>query len=245
VSHYSPLLELANYHVLGRILYYVPHFAPIDPSKVLSIFGALSVVVEALNSIGVSFRANTKATQSHQALGEHLTTAALVLQLVVIAIFVVLATIFHRRCAKANIHTKAVSAPLNTLYISTSLIFIRCIYRLVEQFGNTTVDLDDLDALKALSPVLRHEWFFYVFEATLMLANSVLWNVRSPGRHLPGNYRIYLALDGTTELEGEDKSDNRSLLATLIDPLGLILRKKKDNGPILELNDLPAADSQR
>lgn len=239
---YSPLLELANYHVLGRIFYYVPYFAPLDPGKVMSTFGALSVLVETLNSTGVSLRSNTRAPQGTQVLGSRLTTAALVIQLIAIAVFVLLAAIFHRRCAKANIHVKALSAPLTTMYISMSLILVRCIYRMVEQFGNTTVRLDDPSALIALSPTLRYEWFFYVFEATLMLVNSVLWNVRNPRRHLPKNNHVYLAEDGRTELEGEDKTDGRPLLATVIDPFGIVLRKKKVSRPFGELNSYPDAN---
>lgn len=181
---YGPLLELAHCHVLSRIFYYVPYFAPLDPGKVLSTFGTLSALIEGLNGPGVSLRSNTKAT--HQALGNYIIIAALVLQLVVIAISVALAAIFDRRCAKANMQVKAISSPLLSLYIiSTPLVSIRCIYRLVEAFGNTTVRIHDLSALMTLIPTLRYEWFFYVFEATLMLVNSVLWNYGILGAFCP------------------------------------------------------------
>lgn len=242
----SPLLELANYHVLGRIFYYVPYMAPLPPGRVLSIFGALMALVEALNALGVALAAKPTSSQSQQTLGRNLIIAALAIQLVVIVIFVLLAALFHRRCAKANIHTKAVSTPLITLYMSMSLILIRCIYRLVEHLGNTTVDIDDLEALKALSPILRYEWFFYVFEATLMLVNSLLWNVWSPGRYLPKDYHIYLARDGRTEIEGEEQSDDRPLLAKAGSVLtfGFLFRNKKEHGAFQELHGYPVADHQ-
>lgn len=231
------MLELANYHILGRIFYYVPYFAPLDPGKVMATFGTLSALIEALNSLGVSLRSNPSASPTSQATGSHFTTVALVLQIVVIATFVVLAVLFHRRCSQANIRVKAVSSPLITLYISTALIFVRCVYRMVEETGNTTVDLDNPEALAALSPALRYEWFFYVFEATLMLINSVLWNVRNPRCYMPGNYRVYLSRDGTTEIEGEDMSDTRPLLVRVFDPFGLIVRKKKTSSPYWELDN--------
>lgn len=231
------MLELANYHILGRIFYYVPYFAPLDPGKVMATFGTLSALIETLNSLGVSLRSNPSASPTSQATGSHFTTAALVLQIVVIATFVVLAVLFHRRCSQANMRVKAVSSPLITLYISTVLIFVRCVYRMVEETGNTTVDLDNPEALAALSPALRYEWFFYVFEATLMLINSVLWNVRNPRRYMPGNYRVYLSRDGTTEIEGEDMSDTRPLLVRVFDPFGLIVRKKKTSSPYWELDN--------
>ncbi|TAQ83192.1 hypothetical protein B7494_g8484 [Chlorociboria aeruginascens] len=222
-----PLLELANYHVLSRIFYYVPYFSPLPPDKVLSTFGAVMALVETLNSLGVSLSANTSSSLTTQKTGSRLTLAALVIQLIVIVIFVLLATIFHQRCIKANIYPKAVSTPLLTLYISMSLIMIRCIYRLVEHLGNTAVRLDDSESLMSLSPILRYEWFFYVFEGTLMLINSVLWNVWNPGRYLPRNYRIYLAHDTMIELEGEDQLDHRSLLARAGSALtfGILFRK--------------------
>ena len=240
---YSPLLELANYHVLGRVFYYVPYFAPLPPDRVLSTFGALMALVEALNALGVAFASNPSSSQSTQELGSHLTIAALAIQLGVIVIFVFLAAILHRRCAKANIHTRAVSTPLITLYVSMSLILIRCIYRSVEHSGNTTVRLDDPESLKQLSPILRYEWFFYMFEATIMLLNSALWNVWNPGRYLPRDYHVYLAQDGITVLEGEDKPDGRPLLvkAASILTFGILFRKKRENRPFEELNNYPDA----
>lgn len=245
VSLHSPLLELANYHVLGRIFYYVPYVAPLPPGRVLSTFGGLMALVEALNALGVAFSSNVSSSHSQQEMGSHLTIAALAIQLGVIIVFVLLAAIFHRRCAKANIHAKAVSTPLITLYVSMLLILIRCIYRLVGHLGNTTVRFDDLESLMTLSPILRYEWFFYVFEATLMLINSILWNLWNPGRYLPRNYHVYLAPDGRTELEGEDKSDDRPLLAKAGSVLTFgILFRKKENRPFEELNDYPVANRQ-
>lgn len=234
VSH-SPLLELANYHVLGRILYYVPYLAPLPPGRVLSTFGGLMLVVETLNSVGVALSTNRSPDHNSQELGGQITIAALAIQLGVIIILFVLAAIFHRRCAKANIHARAISTPLTTLYVSMALILIRCIYRLVEHFGNTTVRVGDAESLMALSPILRYEWYFYVFEASLMLINSVIWNVWNPGRYLPINRHIYLARDGKTELEAKVQQAGRPWLALLT--LGMFFREKQEYHPFLELDN--------
>ncbi|KAI1759005.1 putative RTA1 domain protein [Hypoxylon sp. FL1150] len=225
-----PLLELANYHVLGRIFYYVPYFAPLPPGKVLSTFGGLMALVEILNALGVALSSNPSSSASHQELGSNLTITALAIQFAVILSCAILAGIFHGRCSRAKIHSRAISIPLNTLYVSLALILIRCIYRFVEHLGNTSVDLDDFESLKTLSPILRYEWFFYVFEAALMFANSVLWNIWNPGRYLPRNYHVYLDRDGVTEIEGEAKLDSRSLLAKIGSVLtfGLLFHEKKD-----------------
>lgn len=185
-------------------------------------------VVEALNSIGVSLSSNPSSSHATQELGSHLTIAALSLQLAAIITFVVLAVVFHLRCYRSKVLVRAVSTPLNTLYVSMTLIFVRCIYRLVEHLGATTIDLSDLESLKKLSPILRYEWYFYVFEATLMLINSVIWNLWNPGRYLPQNYHVYLARDGRTEVQANVKPDNRSLLLKILSVLtfGLLFRAK-------------------
>ena len=195
-------------------------------------------LVETLNALGVALSSKPSSSHSHQELGGHLTIVALAIQLCVITVFVILAAIFHWRCSKANIHITAVSTPLRTMYISMLLILIRCIYRLVEHLGNTTVRLDDIESLMSLSPILRYEWFFYVFEATLMLTNSVLWNVWNPGRYLPRNHNVYLAQDGRTELERKVRTADRSWKASFLSILtfGIFTGEKKETRPVVELN---------
>ncbi|KAI0197166.1 putative RTA1 domain protein [Xylaria flabelliformis] len=238
-----PLLELSNYHVLGRVLYYVPYFAPVPPGKVLAIFGGLLGFVEVLNALGVALAANPSSASSQQELGSRLTLASIGIQLGVIAIFIVIASLFHRRCIRAKVYTKAVSTPMITLYVSMAFIFIRSIYRLVEHVGNTSVDLSHPESLKTLSPLLTNEWVFYVFESTLMLLNSVLWNIWNPGRYLPKNYHVHLAADGRTEIEGEEYADDRPFLAKAahVFTFGILFRKK-DPHYTRELNDIPMAD---
>ena len=171
--------------------------------------------------------------------------ASLALQLCVIATFGCLAGIFHRRLAKAGVHARAVKITLATLYASMALILIRCIYRLVEHTGSTEVDLDNIEALRELTPILRYEWFFYVFEATLMLLNSVLWNIWNPGRYMPKRHSVYLSPDGTFEIEGEEKEDDRSLLAKAghIFTFGVLFHRKYERPTSIELNSNSRSDS--
>jgi magnesium-transporting ATPase (P-type) len=224
------LAELANYHIIGRILYYVPYFAPIHPGRTLTTFGLLSGIVEALNGIGVAWTANLAVKRSMRDVGQALLKASLLLQIVVIALFIVLAVVFHRRCARTAAHGSRVQAPLLTLYISTALILTRCIFRTVEYFSISSSYSD----LSKVSPILRYEWFFYVFEASLMLANSVLWNVRHPRRYLPEKYNTYLTQDGITELEGSGWKDNRPFLVTAVDPFGLFTKDDPKEKPFWE-----------
>jgi hypothetical protein len=202
-------------------------------------------LVEVLNSLGVALSANSTSSHEQQMLGGHLTIAALVIQLVVIVIFICLAALFHRRCVKSNINSKAVKTLLVTLYMSMTLILIRCIYRLVEHAGNTNINITDLDSLKSLSPILRYEIFLYIFEATLMLINSVLWNVWNPGRFLPRDYHIYIAQNGV-EVHGEKDSDDRPLLAKTAHVLtfGILFGKKRKTQRLQEFTEYPAVHCQ-
>ncbi|KXJ87059.1 RTA1 domain-containing protein [Microdochium bolleyi] len=223
-----PLLELANYHVLGRIFHFVPSAAPIPAPFILRIFGGLMAVVEALNALGAALSSNPTSTSASQALGAHLAVAAVCMQLGIIAIFFVLAGMFqHRlssvRAAAARSRTGGIQEDngglreaqviLVVMYASMLLILARTVYRLVEHLpgsDHTRRDITNLAALQALSPLLRYEIFFLVFDGALMLANSILWNVWHPGRLLPRDPRVYLAQDGSRVLREVVVADGRA-----------------------------------
>jgi len=194
-------------------------------------------LVEALNAVGVALVANPSSRSGTQELGKHLTIASLAIQLGIIATFAVLSGIFHRRCAVARIRSRAVWTTLTTLYISMGLILVRSIFRTVEHTGNTTVRLGDLEALRSLSPLLRYEWYFYIFEATLMLLNSVLWNIWNPGRYLRKN--VHLSTDGETEVEADRQLDHRTILAKIGNVLtfGLLFRNTAQSRQFRELRE--------
>lgn len=231
---FRPLLELANYHILGRILYYVPYFSPLHIGRVLATFGALSGVVETMNAIGVSYIANPDVKSESREVGHILMKSSLIIQIVVIGLFCALAFTFQRRCRRAGIRNRKVSGPLLTLHISMSLIAVRYIYRTVEHFGFSATELtfDSDTNIEDLSPIIRHEWYFYVFEAALMLINTWMWNWRHPRRYVPESYNVYLAQDGVTEIEGPGWKDNRPFVMTLIDPFGWFESRKRGSGRI-------------
>ncbi|OAA56956.1 RTA-like protein [Niveomyces insectorum RCEF 264] len=216
-----PIFELANYIVLGRILYYVPHRSPIHPGRVLTTFAAVSSVVEALNGNGAAYSANASLPQSKQDVGHALLKAALLLQIVVVAAFLLLAAVFQRRTRAAGIRNANLTHALATLYASEALLLARTLYRVVEYFSVADLNVAAVRDPQTLSPILRYEWFFYVFEATLMLCNTVLLNVRHPRHYLPATTKTYLARDGVTEITGPGYKEERHFLATLFDPFDL------------------------
>lgn len=212
-------------------------------NRVLATFGGLMALVEVLNALGVALASNTKGGPNTIALGSHLTVAAVSIQLVAIIIFVSLAGIFYFRIQKANLGARNVNTMIFTLFASMALIFIRSIYRLVEHAGPGHIDISDIDALRALTPLYRYEVFFYIFEASVMLMNSALWNIWNPGRFLPRNHRIHLTQQGT-EVEGPKDPDTRSLLIKTLNILtfGLFFQRKRINYANQELSEYRSQD---
>ncbi|CCC09490.1 hypothetical protein SMACR_03520 [Sordaria macrospora] len=236
-----PIAELANYNILGRILYYAPYHSPIHPGRVITTFAFISTVVEALNGNGASLSANQSLPRWKQDIGRNLLKAALLIQVVVIALFLLLAGVFHRRCRRGGIRSAKMEKVLWTLYASTILLTIRTIFRVVEYWSIADLHYDDksVDPM-SFSPIIRYEWFFYVFEASLMLINQVLMNVRHPRRYLPKSTKTYLsARDGKTEVTGPGYSDKRPFLVTLVDPfdLGGLIKGTKKNVKFWEEED--------
>ncbi|OHX00263.1 RTA1 domain-containing protein [Colletotrichum incanum] len=217
-----PLLELANYHILGRVLYYVPYCSPLHPGRVLSTFAFFSAIVETLNGWGASYSANQSLSPREMATGHALIKTSLLLQMFVIACFVVLAVTFQRRCARAGVACRrGVKGPLVTLYVSVMLISTRTTFRIVEYFGVAEMRWGSGVDVAEIPSAIRYEWFFYVFEASLMLVNVVMFNVRHPRRYLPEKYTVYLAKDGVTEVDGPGWKDPRPFWVTVVDPFDL------------------------
>lgn len=234
-----PILELSNYHVLGRLFYYVPYLSPfsIHPGRVLTTFGSLSSAAEVLNGLGVAYLANHSPSNRYYSLGHNLMRACLVLQIFIILAFLFFALRFHVHCARKQVATARVRNVLGSLYASMGLILVRTVYRSVEHFSVSDIRPElsaaAVDLLASdLSPVIRYEWFFYVFEAAPMLVNAVLWNARQPGRYLPRSYKTYLAQDGRTEIEGPGWEDKRGVVMSVVDPFGVVAMCEKGRGGV-------------
>jgi hypothetical protein len=134
--------------------------------------------------------------------GEKIIIAGLFLQLLFFGFFIVVAGLFHFRLKRANVasfykerssghgHSRlrsaASTAPIHspslsiqqlpwerhmyTLYVASALIMFRSVFRVVEYLqGNNGY-------------LLRHELFLYIFDALLMLAVMVLFNMNHPAQ---------------------------------------------------------------
>lgn len=201
----------------------------------MGIFGGIMLVVEGLNGLGAALGTNPKITNTSIGTGIMLTANAV--QVVVIVTFLVLAAMFHYRCETRGAKTGMVSLRnrrgirkiLVTLYVSMIVILVRCIYRLVEHTGDNHIDYDNPEAMKKMHPFLRYEYYFYIFEAGLMLINSALWNVFHPGRFLPRTVQIFLVRDGR-QVEVAQPFDYREPWQKVIHVLTMCVAYRKDDG---------------
>ncbi|MCJ1471062.1 hypothetical protein MMC07_009710, partial [Pseudocyphellaria aurata] len=205
-----PVYSLTNYIVLGRILYYVPYFSPIHPGRVISTFVGLDIIVAILTGNGAAQVSNIDNSATGLRLGRGLLRTSILLQVICFLGFIALEVIFHRRCLRGNVLNQKLRMIIILLYASSALILIRNVYRVVEVFQGYTGYLQN------------HEAFFYVFDGTLMLINSIMLNLYHPMMFLPHSNKTYLCRNGVTETEGTGWVDKRPFLVTVFDPLDLV-----------------------
>ena len=112
--------------------------------------------------------------QSDVDLGENIIIAGLAIQVLFFGLFVIVSAIFHFRIrAMPSLRSKQISVPwqsyLFILYIASALILVRSVFRIAEYvMGSDGV-------------LLQHEYFLYIFDATLMSLVMILFNLRHPG----------------------------------------------------------------
>lgn len=161
---------------------------------------------------------NSTMTDKQRHMGANMVTASLCLQAALFGAFGLLAAMFHRRANAAGVLTKDLRTVLRVMYVSATIVTIRCIYRLVEFIEGWE------------SEVYQNEVFFWIFEAMIMFVNTALLNVFHPGKRLPRSNSVFLARDGVTERKGPGWADDRPWLVTVFDPFdvwGLVRGRDK------------------
>ena len=214
-----PVYAAVNYLVLGRLLHYIPSKSPLHPGRVVTTYLGLDVLVEVLTGQGGWRIANYGDAHSVR-LGRTLIETSLVLQAVLYVSFMVLQTVVLRRCNRDGLRSDRVKYVQRILYVSTSLVLLRSVYRIIDAF------------LGGSGYTETHEWCIYVFDALPMLLNSFMLNIFHPSLFLPPSSKIYLSKDGVTERMGPGWTDKRPFLATLFDPFdihGIITKRDHRN----------------
>jgi hypothetical protein len=176
-------------------------------------------VCEALIGNGAWRMANSSGTPSSRLVGAHMVTASLCLQATLFGAFGLLAANFHRRASKAGVLKHDLKVVLRVMYVSASIVTIRCVYRLVEYLSGWD------------SAIYKNEVYFWIFEASIMFINTALLNIFHPGKRLPRSTDVFLARDGITERMGPGWKDDRPWLVTVFDPFdawGLVRGRDKE-----------------
>jgi hypothetical protein len=127
--------------------------------------------------------------------GERIVVGGLVIQILFFGLFVFSAIIFHKRYISYSISAGASpsdsfgwEAMMHMLYVTSGLILVRCIFRIIEYVGGSGGYL------------LTMEWPLYVFDATLMVITMSIFfwwypsNVRH-GKMLRSDSNIEFALN--------------------------------------------------
>jgi prepilin signal peptidase PulO-like enzyme (type II secretory pathway) len=213
--------------ILGRILYYIPYLAPLHPGRVATTFVGLDSVCEILIGNGAWRMANSSLTDAQRQVGSNMVTASLCLQAALFGAFGLMSALFHRRASKAGVLKQDLKVVLYVMYVSATIVTIRCIYRLVEYIEGWE------------SSIYQNEVYFWIFEATIMFINTALLNLFHPGKRLPRSNSVFLARDGVTERRGPGWADDRPWLITVLDPFdlwGLITGKDKET-PFWDMTD--------
>jgi hypothetical protein len=106
-------------------------------------------------------------------LGENIIVGGLGIQVLFFGFFIIVSAIFHYRInLLPTLRAHSISAPwqqyLFILYVASALILVRSVFRIAEYvMGGDGI-------------LLRHEYYLYIFDATLMFLMMVLFNLRHP-----------------------------------------------------------------
>jgi hypothetical protein len=211
-----PVYNGANYFIFGRALYYLPYLSPIHPGRVWSTFITLDGIADIIAANGAIRATNADATDAERRAGLDLVKISLFLLLGMFLAFMFLNIQFHYRAHKMGVFSYKMKVIVYELYASNLLILLRNCFRTAVFF------------LPWNNIAHSQEWPLWVFEAVPMLINSYLMNIYPPAKYIPANHKVYLAMDGKTEIEGPGMIDKRPLLVTIVDPFDVwgILKKK-------------------
>jgi hypothetical protein len=153
--------------------------------------------------------ANSDMTPAQRNVGANMVTASLSLQAALFGAFGLMAALFHRRASKAGVLKRDLKVVLYVMYVSATIVTVRCVYRIVEYVEGWE------------SAVYQNEVYFWIFEASIMFINTALLNVFHPGKRLPRSNSVFLARDGVTERRGPGWADERPWIVTVFDPFDM------------------------
>ncbi|KAJ5225862.1 hypothetical protein N7468_007087 [Penicillium chermesinum] len=192
--------------------------AVLNPDRVLICFVYVGAAVESITVAGAARAAAARGDLAQLKSGGKLIAAGQDLQAVVERIVLSLVVTFRRRVARAGDVPRNVKIVCYTLYVTSTLVLMRCIFRAVENFET----FNHLACTANCGAIISDEWFLYAFELGPMLIFTYWLNLLHPGRFLPREKIQYLGVDRQTESYGPGWVDHPSRLATYLDPLNIV-----------------------
>lgn len=121
-------------------------------------------------------------TASKLKLGEIVIIVGLIVQIIFFGFFVSISIAFHKRMSGYPT-SAAMAASFNwdhymkVLYFASVMIMVRCLYRVIEYIQGSTGFLQS------------HEYFAYIFDATLMLCVMAIFIVFHPSQIFTGQHK--------------------------------------------------------
>ncbi|KAH7144245.1 RTA1 like protein-domain-containing protein [Dactylonectria estremocensis] len=185
------LLAASIYMVLGRLIRLLDadNYSLIRPQWLTKLFVLGDVISFLAQSSGGGMLSQAK-TKSDQNLGEKIIIGGLGIQIVFFQFFMLVTVIFHRRMS-ANPTPRSLSIGsvwkqyILVLYAASVAIMIRSVFRIAEYINGSEGVLQSTEV------------YIYIFDAALMFAVALLFNIYHPSKILANqNKRILVSDDG-------------------------------------------------
>ncbi|RKL39326.1 hypothetical protein BFJ72_g6798 [Fusarium proliferatum] len=172
----APALMAASiYMILSRVilLTHGEEHAIIKRRWLTKIFVVGDIVSIQLQSAGGSMMSGANETNNLMKIGEYVIIGGLFFQLIIFGIFIAVVSVFHRRMNRSPTNKSLEPSIrwrhyLTTLYVTSGLIWVRSLFRVIEY-------LDGNDGY-----LMRTEAFLFVFDATLIWIVTVWMNWYHP-----------------------------------------------------------------
>ncbi|QRW05105.1 RTA1-like protein [Ceratobasidium sp. AG-Ba] len=183
----APAFLAANeYMIFGRVMGYVgSEHGIIRPTIITKFFVILDVVTILAQATGGSMLNGDDMSTLKK--GRLILIGSLAAQVGTFAVFMILAIAFDLRTRRlVGSSVKIVHPLIWALYVSGTLIIIRSVFRTIE-FSQINFSADDETGY-----VVDHEWLFYVFDALLIFAATIVLNAIHPSRYIPSRRGLRL-----------------------------------------------------
>ncbi|KAH7102316.1 RTA1 like protein-domain-containing protein [Auriculariales sp. MPI-PUGE-AT-0066] len=184
-------LAAGCYSCSGRLMSYLGgQYSPMNHHFITKIFVVADFFSIFSQAIGGSLLSSTDPNTLRA--GFNILIAALAFQVLMFSGFIVVTVMFDIRSRRGlGEQRKAVQPIFNVLYLSSAMIVIRSIYRLIE-FASVK-----FTPTGASGYTLNHEWLLYVWDALPIIIAVLTISVAHPGRYLP--QKKGERIDGTFE----------------------------------------------